>query len=59
MYNLPGGRRVGMFVSTLCLKADCVGSVRYDVCITCLEVDESVVCQHPMFEGGLCRQCKV
>ena len=48
-----------LFVSTLCLKADCVGSVRYDVCITCLEVDESVVCQHPMFEGGLCRQCKV
>ena len=48
-----------LFVSTLCLKVDCVSSVRYDVCITCLEVHESVVCQHPMFEGGLCQQCKV
>ena len=32
-----------LFVSTLCLKVDCDSSVRYDVCITCLEVDESVV----------------
>ena len=36
-----------LFVSTLCLKADCVGSVRYDVCITCLEVDESVCLSAP------------
>ncbi|XP_041350770.1 DNA (cytosine-5)-methyltransferase 3B-like [Gigantopelta aegis] len=29
-----------------------------DVCISCLELNEPVVCQHPLFEGGLCQQCK-
>nr|AYW00064.1 DNA methyltransferase 3 [Mizuhopecten yessoensis] len=29
-----------------------------DVCIACDDCDKTVYCAHPLFEGGLCKDCK-
>ncbi|KAL8586041.1 hypothetical protein ACOMHN_023684 [Nucella lapillus] len=37
---------------------DCHITPAPDVCIGCADPDRKVVCQHPLFEGGLCSKCK-
>ncbi|ESO93262.1 hypothetical protein LOTGIDRAFT_232712, partial [Lottia gigantea] len=30
-----------------------------DICIACADSSAAIVCQHPLFKGGVCKKCKV
>ena len=47
-----------MYVSSARFDSVVEGRVKMsDLCIGCSEVD--VQAEHPLFEGGLCKECKV